>query len=101
MEIEEIEMRKEIKPKDIRNITGLKDFERETNILFNAEGDIAEICTTEYEIMKRLQAVAKKNKDTVKVFACAPMNDAERIDCYVFTMPRDMLTAGGESFSKN
>ena len=32
-----IKMRTEIKPKDLRNITGLKDWEKETNILFNAD----------------------------------------------------------------
>ena len=32
-------MRTEIKPKDLRNITGLKDWEKETNILFNADAE--------------------------------------------------------------
>lgn len=94
-------MRTEIKPKDLRNIIGLKDWEKETNILFNADAEQAEVNTTDYAIIKQLQAVAKKNKDTVKVYKLTPLNNSERIDSYTFVLPRSLVNIGGEILSKN
>lgn len=66
-------MRTEIKPKDLRNITGLKDWEKETNILFNADAEQAKATERElsafYALGKQLLNARQNKRAIAPLFA--------------------------------